>query len=149
MLSFAGFRSLRSGLVSGVLAALMTLVLVLAFAQTKPPAAPPAVADPTQPNLFYGAIPPNGQKGPVIVFVHGLTGTAMDWWDVRGSDMYDFAYQNGFRTAFVSMNLDNTPNSSDIPTNAAMLQTMFPKILSQFGVSKVYFVCHSKGGLDL
>lgn len=127
-----------------------SVAVTLTVAQsTKPPVAPPPTPDPTQPNLFYGAIPPNGPNGPVLVFVHGLGGTAMDWWSVTGNDMYDLAYQAGFRTAFVSMNLDNSPNSADIPTNAAMLQTMFPKILAQFRVSKVYFVCHSKGGLDL
>ena len=114
-----------------------------------PPPAPPVTVDPTQPNLFYGAIPPNGPNGPVIVFVHGLDGTYKTWLDVSHNNMYDHAYQSGFRTVFLSLNLNNTPNSADIPTNAAMLQIMFPKILSQYGVSKVYFVCHSKGGLDL
>ncbi len=115
----------------------------------KPPAAPPVTVDPTQPNLFYGAVPPNGLKGPVVVFVHGLGGTYKDWLDATGNDMYDLAYQAGYRTVFLSLNRDNTPNSANIQTNAAMLQVMFPKILNQFGVSKVYFVCHSKGGLDL
>jgi triacylglycerol esterase/lipase EstA (alpha/beta hydrolase family) len=124
-------------------------VTLTVTAGNKPPGAPPPTPDPTQPNLFYGAIPPNGPNGPVLVFVHGLGGTAMDWWDVTGNDMYDLAYQYGFRTAFMSLNLDNTPNNADIQTNAAMLQVMFPKILAYFGVSKVYFVCHSKGGLDL
>ena len=116
---------------------------------TGPPAAPPVTPDPTQPNLFYGAIPPNGLKGPVIVFVHGLSGAYKDWLEITGNDMYDLSYQAGFRTAFMSLNLDNSPNNADIQTNAAMLQTMFPKILSHFQASKVYFVCHSKGGLDL
>jgi hypothetical protein len=30
-----------------------------------------------------------------------------------------------------------------------MLQTLFPAIRSHYGVTKVIFVCHSKGGLDL
>ena len=63
--------------------------------------------------------------------------------------MYDYAYENGFRTAFMSLNMDNTGNSASIQTNAAMLETIFPRILATFGVSKVYFICHSKGGLDL
>ena len=63
--------------------------------------------------------------------------------------MYDYAYQAGFRTVFMSMNANNSNNSLSIQTNAAMLQTLFPTILSHFGVSKVYFVAHSKGGLDL
>jgi len=63
--------------------------------------------------------------------------------------MYDFAYQAGFRTAFMSLSADNSKNSLTIQANAAMLETVFPRIQANFGVSKVYFICHSKGGLDL
>ena len=63
--------------------------------------------------------------------------------------MYDLAYQGGYSTVFLSMNADNSNNSLSIQNNAAMLQTLFPAILSHYGVSKVYFVSHSKGGLDL
>jgi Dockerin type I domain len=142
-----------------------TLVLILALgmfpALAAIPPAPPLTVDPTQPNLFYGAIPPNGPNGPVIVFIHGLSGTYQDWIEskncpttnpsCKGSNntMYDSSYQSGFRTVFMSLSIDNTNNNASIQTNGAMLQTMFPKILAKFGVSKVYFVCHSKGGLDL
>lgn len=137
----------------GILSFVVVLVLVLgaspASAQTKPPVAPAVTVDPTQPNLFYGAVPPNGLNGPVIVFVHGLGGSYTDWLDQQKNDMYDFAYQNGFRTVFLSMNLDNSPGNANIQTNAAMLQVMFPKILAHYNVTQLYFVCHSKGGLDL
>ena len=63
--------------------------------------------------------------------------------------MYDYAYQAGFRTVFLSLNTNNLPNNASIQTNSAMLQTMFPLILSHYGVTKVFFICHSKGGLDL
>ena len=106
---------------------------------------------------------------PVLVFVHGLGGTYADWLEVNncpttpagipcnttghgasaGNDMYDYAYEAGFRTAFMSMNANNSNNSASIQTNAAMLETIFPRILATFGVSQVYFICHSKGGLDL
>jgi hypothetical protein len=66
-----------------------------------------------------------------------------------GNDMYDYAYAAGFRTAFMSMSTTNANSSYTIQTDAAMLETMFPRILAYFGVTKVYFVCHSKGGLDL
>ena len=149
MFRFAGFR-LRSGVLSFIAVLLLALVVFPIMQHAaKPPAAPLPTVDPTQPNLFYGAIPPNGVHGPVLVFGHGLSGTAADWWDSTGNDMYDLAYQAGFRTAFMSLSLDNSHNTSDIQTNGAMLQTLFPKILSQFQVSQVYFVCHSKGGLDL
>ena len=156
-------RVVRCGV---LLVALLALALA---AQAKPPAAPPLIIDSTYPNLFYGVDPrPNA---PVLVFVHGLGGSYVDWIEASNcpnplpignckssptspgmgsnNDMYDFAYQGGYRTAFMSMNADNSTNSLSIQTNAAMLQTLFPAILNHFGVSKVYFVCHSKGGLDL
>ena len=145
-----------------------TLALPLALAifavgtqAALPPSAPPVTIDATLPNLFYGAIPPTGPHAPVVVFVHGIQGTYQDWLEVRNcpvsvtsckgtsNDMYDLAYQAGFRTAFMSLSPDNSPNQATIETNGAMLQTMFPKILATFNVTKVYFVAHSKGGLDL
>jgi len=132
-----------------------------------PQSAPPVTVDGVLPNLFYGTTAPGGANGPVLVFLHGLAGSYADWLESNncppsptpcgpngpgagtGNDMYDYAYEAGFRTAFVSMNPDNSNNSATIQANAAMLETMFPRILANFGVSKVYFVCHSKGGLDL
>ena len=158
MLSPGCLRKFRFGIRSVAVALLLAMGAYSSRVNTasvtpstvvKPPLAPPAAQDPTQPNLWYGAIPPAGTNGPVLVFVHGLGGSYKDWLDVTGNDMYDYAYATGFRTAFVSLSLDNSNNTADIPTNAAMLQTMFPKILANFSVSKVYFICHSKGGLDL
>jgi hypothetical protein len=142
--------------------------LPLAFAMlgvcaqaTTPPSAPPVTVDASLPNLFYGAVPPNGPRGPVVVFVHGIGGTFQDWLEAQNcpasmpsctgtsNDMYDLAYQAGLRTAFMSLSADNSPNEAGIQTNAAVLQTVFPKILAAFSVTKVYFVAHSKGGLDL
>jgi len=132
-----------------------------------PPPAPPVTPDSVLPNLFYGATLPGAENGPVVVFVHGLAGSYADWLESAncppspticgpngpgagtGNDMYDFAYEAGFRTAFLSFNTDNTNNNATIQANAAMLETMLPRILANFGASKVYFVAHSKGGLDL
>lgn len=161
------FRSLRA---AGFAVALV-LVLSLAL-QAAPPSAPRLTIDPSFPNLFYGADPPGQTDAPVIVFVHGLGGSYIDWIEANNcptnpapignckssptspgqgsnNDMYDYAYQGGYRTAFMSMNADNSNNSLSIQNNSAMLQTLFPAILSHFNVTKVYFVCHSKGGLDL
>jgi Dockerin type I domain len=152
----------------GMLGLILALVLGLGAAAqaAAPPPAPPLTVDPSQSNLFYGAVPPSGQQGPVVVFIHGLSGTFMDWIEVNncpdpgslpagynckggGNTMYDMAYQAGFRTVFPSLSPDLSPNTSNIQQNAAMLQTMFPKILAHYNVTQVYFVCHSKGGLDL
>ena len=155
-----GFPIIRSVMSSCVLALMLSLGVLPTLAA--PPSAPPVTVDGTLPNLWYGAVPPHGQKGPVVVFIHGLGGEYQDWLEVNncstssdpackgaGNDMYDYAYQANFRTVFLSMNSDNSTNNASIQTNAAMLQSMFPLILSHYGVSKVFFVCHSKGGLDL
>src|ERR1700683_430275 len=48
------------------------------------------------------------------------------------------------------LSANNTGTSASITTNAAMLETIFPRILATFtDVTQVYFICHSKGGLDL
>lgn len=163
----AVFHSLRS---AASFAALVVGLAGQAFS-TAPPSAPPLITDSNFPNLFYGAVPTRGYDLPVVVFVHGLGGSFVDWIEANNcpnplpvggckasstapglgskNDMYDYAYQAGFRTAFMSMNADNSNNSASIQTNAAMLQTLLPSILSHFNVSKVYFVAHSKGGLDL
>ena len=146
----------------------LLLLLALAVApltmNAAPPSAPPITVDPSLANLFYGATPMVGGlpfNGPVVVFVHGMSADYQDWIEKNncptsittctGSNntMYDLAYQAGLRTVFLSLSPDNSPNKTNIQTNAAMLQSMFPKILAHYGVSKVYFVCHSKGGLDL
>jgi hypothetical protein len=154
-----------------ICASLLLLVLGVATANAAPTPAPPIIQDATYPNLFFGAIPVGPQTGgsaPVIVFVHGLSGNYEDWIEASncpnpappppapacsspraGNNMYDFAYAAGFRVAIMSLNADNSNNTASIQTNGAMLQKLFPEILSYFGVSKVYFVAHSKGGLDL
>jgi len=165
MLTSAASRSFRPAVFTGVLVFALTSA---AWAATSPPAAPPLIPDPVFPNLFYGQTlsntlqaPNGGLNGPVVVFVHGLGGSFADWIEsancpasVSGcvgtnNDMYDYAYQAGFRTVFMSLSANNTDNSASIQTNAAMLESLFPEILSYTGVSKVYFVCHSMGGLSL
>jgi|HubBroStandDraft_1064217.scaffolds.fasta_scaffold10668_2 hypothetical protein len=153
------FRSLR--FVGPAVALVYGLAAHATPAKAAPRPAPRLTADTTYPNLFYGAVPSQGYDLPVLVFVHGLGGSFVDWIEVdncptsvagcKGSnnDMYDYAYQAGYRTAFLSMNANNSNNSLSIQNNAAMLQTLFPAILSHYDASKVYFVCHSKGGLDL
>jgi hypothetical protein len=154
-----GFPHFRSVVSSFALVLILSLGVFPVLAL--PPTAPPLTVDGTLPNLWYGAIPPSGPHGPVLVFVHGLDGEYQDWIESgncsptatgctgAGNDMYNYAYQAGFRTVFLSLNTNNLTNTASIQTNAAMLQTMFPLILSHYGVSKVFFVCHSKGGLDL
>ncbi len=108
---------------------------------------PPPEPDPIDQNLFYGVIPGVGETGPVLVFVHGISGTAFHWWE--GNDMYENAFDAGYRTAFISLNADNTPNTESISTNAAVLHDLLPKIALHFNTEQLYLIGHSKGGVDI
>jgi pimeloyl-ACP methyl ester carboxylesterase len=131
---------------------LFVAVLVLANRATPPlraemPAAPaPAPLSPDR-HIFYGQVPPSSERAPVIVFVHGLMGTAGDWWN--NNDMYWSAYNARYRTAFVSMSRDNSQNNATIGDNALVLRDALPIIAQHYGAQQLYLVGHSKGGLDI
>jgi pimeloyl-ACP methyl ester carboxylesterase len=143
------------------------LVMIMALqpaAQAKGPAkAPPAPtvesagdvsimgggsAQGTPGEIYYGAIPPNvSYTKPVLVFVHGYNSSAHTWWQETAyhgvNDMYTYAYNNGYRTAFVNLHPDK-----DMWTNGSLLNTLIDQIRSYYGVSKVTIIAHSKGGVD-
>jgi pimeloyl-ACP methyl ester carboxylesterase len=101
-----------------------------------------------EPNIFYGANNPVARPtSSVLVFVHGLGGSATDWW--TRSDMYQVAYDAGYRTAYVSLNADNSPNNATIAENSAMLKILLPRIAQRFQTDQLYLIGHSKGGLDI
>lgn len=97
---------------------------------------------------YVGATPPNADPTkPVLVFVHGKGGSAAGWWSdtmYHGvNDMYAYAYNNGYRTAFVDLHPEGT-----MWTNGQLLSSLLNQITAHFGVSKVVIVAHSKGGVD-
>lgn len=123
----------------------ISLTVLAAFAAV---AQPTPAADPAAANVFYGAVPPGGETAPVLVFIHGLSGTADFFW-THSNDMYDRAYLAGYRTAFLSMSADNTPNTSGLADNALMIATVVPLVARHYDATQMYFIGHSKGGLDL
>jgi pimeloyl-ACP methyl ester carboxylesterase len=133
------------------IAAVLAVIVVVGVSQRETSAqvaVPLPVADPgPDQHIFYGATPPFDPQAPVIVFLHGLRGRAADWWE--NNDMYQFAYRAGYRTAYVSMSRDNTPNDLSIAENANVIEDALPKIAVRYGVNKLFVVAHSKGGLDL
>ena len=97
---------------------------------------------------YVGATPPNADPSkPVLVFVHGKGGSASVWWGdtvYHGvNDMYTYAYNNGYRTAFVSLHPEGT-----MWANGELLSSLLNHITAYFGVSRVTIVAHSKGGVD-
>jgi Alpha/beta hydrolase of unknown function (DUF915) len=153
--------------------ALIPLVLAGTFSLAQPvaaqttPATPPApTPDAVYANVFYGAINPATANfdTPVLIFVPGLGGVACDWYSTGSTgvspcapsngvapanDMYAYAYQAGYRTAFVSPNTTNTPAGGSISADAAVLASVIPRIATYYNTKQIYFVGHSKGGLDL
>src|SRR5690606_6241768 len=91
----------------------------------------PATGDCSLDNIYYGAIPPDGERGRVLVFVPGYSGLATDWWTrvtANGvNDMYFRAYHLGYRTAFVNTNIDlkKTPLEDCILTERKPAYDMF------------------------
>jgi hypothetical protein len=115
----------------------------------EPPTPPAPTADPLYINVFYGAVNPTyaNFKTPVLVFVPGLGGVASDWY--TNNDMYARAYQAGYRTAFITPNTTNTSASGSIQSDGAVLNSVIPRVASMYNVTQMYFIGHSKGGLDL
>lgn len=123
-----------------------------AHAASTPPSGPPVpipAAAPGGPaNIFYGGInPAAAPNAPVVVFVHGL-GANATYWFTNGNLMYQYVYNAGYRSAYVSLNADNSNNHAPIAQNATTMQGLMPTILAHFGVQQVHIVAHSKGGLD-
>ena len=94
-------------------------------------------------NILLGAVPPNTDNKPVLVFIHGYTGSAFTWLPEGDNDMYFRAFNAGYRTAFVTVYPDRT-----MWDNGALFSNQLAAITNYYGVNKVVIVAHSKGGLD-
>ena len=129
----------------GALPALALAVGLAAPVAAQPPA--PSADAGADVNVFYGETAPGAEDAPVLVFVHGLRGVAADWW--VNNDMYALAHGAGYRTAFININQDLTPNDAGVAENAAELKRLLPRIAARFHVPQVYIVAHSKGGVDV
>ncbi|UII31247.1 T9SS type A sorting domain-containing protein [Fulvivirga ulvae] len=93
--------------------------------------------------IYYGKIPPNALNKPVMVFVHGYATNAGVWF--KGNDnMYQDVYQDGYRSAFVSL----TPNRH-MWTNGNMFANMLDQIISHYGSDNIVLVGWSKGAVDI
>ena len=90
--------------------------------------------------IYYGASPSNGNNKPVVVFVHGFINLANTWF-IPGNNLYDSAYEDGYRTAFVA-----TTRGEGMWTNGGLLADMLEDITAYYGVNDVVIVAHSNGG---
>ncbi len=93
-----------------------------------------------------GETPPNlSPDKPVILFVHGLTSQAKIWYE--DNDMYQYAYNNGYQTAFINM-YDITGTPEDMWKDGELLAAKIKEISQRYGGKKIVIVAHSKGGVD-
>ena len=103
-------------------------------------------------SIYYGAVPPENPDGPVLVFVHGYGGVADNWWTITSydelNDMYAMAYQDGYRTAFVSLGGADGSETGSMWDNGELLNWQLGVIARYYGVDSLDVVAHSKGGVD-
>ncbi len=103
-------------------------------------------------SIYYGAVPPENLDGPVLVFVHGYGGVADNWWTAPPygelNDMYAMAYQDGYRTAFVSLGGADGSDTGSMWDNGQLLDWQLGVIAGHYGVDSLDIVAHSKGGVD-
>jgi hypothetical protein len=127
------------------------------------PGSPEWVTPPYEPWLLYGsgnagaiyigAFPPGSENKPVLVFVPGKGQRAESWWRdtvLSGhNDMYEYAYNYGYRTAFVNLwDANGGWWGGSMWQNGEMLSSQINTIRNWFGVPGVNIVAHSKGGVD-
>ncbi|GAB4155163.1 MAG: hypothetical protein Fur0021_22330 [Candidatus Promineifilaceae bacterium] len=156
-------RSFRLKALLITLMALATLWLLPTTSEAARLPDPQPVANPAdcfEANIFYGEIPPGHENSPVLVFVHGYSGKALDWWFFNFStglnDMYEQAYNAGYRTAFLDVNIDPANPTCETPRQPVVsifdsgeaINRQLEYILQHYGVDKVDVIAHSKGGVD-
>ena len=93
--------------------------------------------------IWAGATPSNAGNKPVLVFIHGYSGSANTWFPEGDNDMYARVYNDGYRSAYVTVHPDQT-----MWVNGDLFADQLGVITNYFGVNKVVVVAHSKGGLD-
>jgi hypothetical protein len=100
---------------------------------------------------YAGAVSDSGKNAPVLVFVPGLGQTAHSWWTIDDyygkNDMYEQAFEAGFRTAFVSFTATGK-RPMDMWQNGKILAWQIDDICKYYKVKSVFVVAHSKGGVD-
>ncbi len=133
----------RNKLLAGVLAISMAFPLVPGHAYMA--ANNPMVA--AVPGAWSaGQTPPNlSPDKPVLLFVHGLTSQAKIWYE--DNDMYQYAYNNGYQTAFINM-YDITGTPEDMWKDGELLAAKIKEISQRYGGKKIVIIAHSKGGVD-
>ncbi len=94
-------------------------------------------------NVVFGAIPPNSQNGPVVVFIHGWFDNGYTWF-MSKNKWYQECYNSGYKTAFFFHSF-----SDAFEDNGKVIAEMIRATCRHYNTNKVIAVCHSKGGFDI
>lgn len=94
-------------------------------------------------NIVFGAIPPNAQNKPVVVFIHGWFDNGYAWFMAKNK-WYENSYNAGYRTAFFFQSY-----SDAFEDNGRVIAKMIRETCRHYNTDKVIAVCHSKGGYDI
>lgn len=94
-------------------------------------------------NIVFGAIPPNSDNQPVVVFVHGWFDNGYAWFMAKNK-WYENSYNAGYRTAFFFHSY-----SDAFEDNGRVIAQMIRETCRHYNTNKVIAVCHSKGGYDM
>ena len=94
-------------------------------------------------SVVFGAIPPNSQNQPVIIFVHGWFDNGYSWFMAKNK-WYHSAYNQGYRTAFFFHSF-----SDEFEKNGKVIAQMIRETCRHYNTDKVIAICHSKGGYDM
>ncbi len=94
-------------------------------------------------NVVFGAIPPNSEDKPVLVFSHGWFDNGYSFFMMRNK-WYEDAYNAGYRTAFMFQS-----TSGAFEDNGRDVADMIRETCRHYNTSKIIAICHSKGGYDM
>lgn len=94
-------------------------------------------------NVVFGAVPPNSQNKPVIIFVHGWFDNGYTWF-IANNKWYEKTYNEGYRSAYFFHSY-----SDAFQKNGKVVAEMIRKTCQHYNTNNVIAVCHSKGGLDM
>ena len=97
--------------------------------------------------VYIGKYPDIGNTAdkPLLVFVPGLGKSAPYFWEENA--MYQKAYFNGFRTAFVSF-CPQGEKPQDMWKNGEFFTRQLEDICAYYHVPRCVVIAHSKGGVD-
>lgn len=94
-------------------------------------------------NIVFGAVPPNSQDKPVVVYIHGWFDNGFAWFMAKNK-WYENSYNAGYRTAFFFQSV-----SGAFEDNGKVVAQMIRETCRHYNTDRVIAVCHSKGGYDV